>query len=152
MGAQEGPRGDRAPARGERLTDPPPFGQALVRVEIAVEDGSALLIYLPGEPEIRLIAKDFWHSNVPFALLPGRIVVAGATWPACFVDQIDDWQHFTMRLHDLARFLAWLHGTGLFECDQAEGELFTRWRWAEPLHVPFVDAVLVARIRESRDG
>jgi hypothetical protein len=44
------------------------------------------------------------------------------------------------------------HGTRLFECAQAEGEFFTRWRWSEPLNQRFVDALLVARIREGRDG
>jgi len=133
------------------VTDPPPFG--LVRVEIAVEDASVLLIYLPGEPEIRLVAKDFWHSNVAFASTPCTITIAGETWPIAFgLGQIDDWHRFTMRRPDAARFLAWLHGTGLFDCEQAEGEFFTRWRWAEPLQERFVDALLQARIRESRDG
>jgi hypothetical protein len=132
------------------VTEPPPFG--LVRVEIAVEDGSVLLIYLPGVPEIRLVAKDFWHANIAFARPPGAITIAGETWPAVLVDQVDDWQRFTMQRADAARFLAWLHGTGLFDCEQAEGEFFTRWRWAEPLNERFVDALLQARIRESRDG
>jgi hypothetical protein len=130
--------------------DPPPFGH--VHIEIAVEEQSALMIYLPGEPQIRLIAKDFWHADVGFERRPGGVTIAGETWPAMFVEQIDDWQRFTMQRLDAAHFLAWLHGTGLFECEQAEGELFTRWRWSEPLKPHFVDALLVARMRESRDG
>jgi hypothetical protein len=132
------------------VTDPPPFG--VVRIDIAVEEASVLLIYLPGMPQIRLVAKDFWHANIFFARRPDGVTIAGETWPMVFVDQIDDWQGFTMQRPDAARFLGWLHGTGLFECEQAESEFFTRWRWSEPLQPHFVDAVLQARMRESRDG
>lgn len=61
----------------------------------------------------------------------GTISLAGKRWPISrSKDWVGNWcwNGYWLSAADAAAFLIWLHGRGLFHCDQAETRLFNAWR------------------------
>lgn len=103
------------------------------------------------DPLVEFEPRD-WEDPPPFRAEHGRLYLADALFP--YLSSIDIgnpiWRSYGLQLGHAVDFFVWLHGSGLFQCTQAESDFFTRWRWREPLKHAFVEHWLRARLAQEK--